>query len=299
MTIQFNCPKCGALIAFLNRHVGKRAHCTTCGVHFIIPAKSHDKPVLIETPKVAQPEPGFYQAVFLDNWKVFLRRENATSLVFVLAAVCFKFFSPMLFCCAFVVFWLVWGWLFGFYLNLVSETALGVEALPEIDLGTSISFLWYVLKPWLVFVFAVVIVELPFFIALALLNSSGITYENMWQGKTSLHLLIQFLFLMGVFFFPLSVLTAAVGDGLTTLLRPTSIFVPVYKQFFPYLVVVLMLVLACLLEMHTKQFAGFAEETFLSSAGKLALNLASQAMTIVAMRSIGLFYWHYVDYFPW
>ena len=300
MTIQFNCPKCGTLIAFPDKHAGKRAHCTTCGQHFTIPAKSSERPGVSETEsKAAQPEPGFYQAIFIDNWKVFVRRENLITLVFVVAAVCFKFFSPMLMCCAYVVFWIVWGCLFGLYLNIVYETALGVEALPEIDMGTSISFVWYVLKPWLVFVFTVVIVEFPFFIALSLLNRRGITYENMWRSVSPMHLLVQILFIAGVCFFPIAVLTATVGDVFTTAKRPASIFVPVYKAFFPYVIVVVMLVLACLLEMHTRQFAGPKQDTLLSAARKLSVNLASQAVVIVAMRSIGLFYWHYVDYFPW
>ena len=40
MTIQFNCPNCDSVMAFADKHVGKRAKCTTCGQRLIIPEKS-------------------------------------------------------------------------------------------------------------------------------------------------------------------------------------------------------------------------------------------------------------------
>jgi hypothetical protein len=73
MTIQFNCPNCNAVIAFDDKHCGKRARCTTCGQLFIIPSKDNEKPKKVELPKEkGQLIPGFYRAVFVDNWKLFL-----------------------------------------------------------------------------------------------------------------------------------------------------------------------------------------------------------------------------------
>ena len=53
MTIEFNCPQCGALIAFESQHAGRRARCLSCGQKFIIPAESFQKAEKI-TP---EPEP--------------------------------------------------------------------------------------------------------------------------------------------------------------------------------------------------------------------------------------------------
>ena len=93
MTIQFNCPNCDAVIGFDNKHRGKRAQCTTCGQRFIIPSKDLEMAKKIEPPKENfDPEPGFYRAIFLDSLKLFIRPQNLTGLVFVTAAVCFKFF---------------------------------------------------------------------------------------------------------------------------------------------------------------------------------------------------------------
>ncbi|MCK4292583.1 MAG: hypothetical protein KAY65_05260, partial [Planctomycetes bacterium] len=73
MTIQFNCPNCDALIAFADKYSGKRARCSTCGQILIIPSRDSKTPKKIK-PQIekAEPLPGFYHAVFLDSWKIFL-----------------------------------------------------------------------------------------------------------------------------------------------------------------------------------------------------------------------------------
>lgn len=139
------------------------------------------------------------------------------------------------------------------------------------------------------------IVQLPFTIALALLKDKGLTHENMWQARTALHLLLQMLFIFGLFLFPMAILTTAVGKDLT-LLRPDYIVAPILKAFIPYLVVVVLLVAASLLETRTRQFES---STFAITAGNLTLNLAVQAIAIIAMRSIGLFYRHYSCHLRW
>jgi len=92
MTIKFHCPKCDALIAFPDKNRGKRARCLTCGQPFIIPEKEDQTPKIVE-PEKTQPLPGFYRAVFLDSWKLFINPQNAAPLLFVAAVVCFKFFT--------------------------------------------------------------------------------------------------------------------------------------------------------------------------------------------------------------
>jgi hypothetical protein len=290
MTIQFYCPNCGSLIAFDSKHAGKRARCLTCGQVLVIPSKDYEKP------QKSEPVSGFYRAVFVDNWKIFFDPENATSLLFVIAAVCFKFFLGNAVCCMnYVSHVVVWGWLLGFYLNIIYETAFEIDKLPEIFLGTSITFLWYIIKPFLTFFSTMVAVQLPFIIALILLQDKGITYENMWQAHTGWNFLLQGLFIFGVFLFPIAVLTTAVGNDVT-LLRPDYILVPVLKAPLPYLIVVILLAAACVLEMQTTQYDGSPP---MITAAHLAINLAVQLIAIIAMRSIGLFYRHYSCHIAW
>ena len=300
MTIKFYCPKCDAIIAFDSKHCGKRARCLTCGQLFIIPYKDDEIPQKVETKiEKGEPEPGFYRAAFVDSWKLFINAENITPLAFVAAIVCFKFFLAQAMCCmSYISFVIVWGWLFGFYLNIVYETAFEIDKLPEIYLGTSITFLWYVIKPFLVFLSTMIMVQLPFIIALILLQSKGLTPENMWRWGFGFHLLLEILFLLSLFLFPMAILTTAVGQDFT-LLRPDYLLAPIFRAPGPYIVVVALLVIAGVLETQTSQFGGFASETFISSAGKLTLNLAVQIIAIVAMRSIGLFYRHYTCHLKW
>jgi DNA-directed RNA polymerase subunit RPC12/RpoP len=94
MTVEFNCPHCGALIAFDSRHAGRRAKCLRCEQKFLIPAQSFEKAEKIapEPKPKEDPIPGFYRAVLVDSWKVFFHPQSVTPLAFVIAVVGFKFF---------------------------------------------------------------------------------------------------------------------------------------------------------------------------------------------------------------
>lgn len=305
MTIKFNCPDCGELIAFDDKHIGKRARCLACGQLFIIPSKDNETPQKIE-PEVEkdEPQPGFYRAVFVDSWKLFISKKNIVPLVFVVTVVCFNFFLAGAICCLnYISFFIVWGWLLGFYLNIIYETAFGIDELPEIYLGTSITFLWYVIKPFLTFFATMAVVQLPFIIALTLLQDTGITYDSFWQQHTGYHLLLQVLFIFGLFLFPMAILTTAVGKDFT-LFRPDYFLIPIFRQFLPYIVIVFLLAAFSILEMCTTQFIVSKVEPIsgaglFTTAKDLALNLAVQVVAIIAMRSIGLFYRHYNCHFKW
>jgi len=293
MTIQFFCPNCNEIIGFPDKHAGKRARCTTCGRLFIIPSENYKKPKKVEPPKEkGEPLPGFYHAVFVDNWKLFFDSENTTSLVFVIAVVCFKFFTAGSPCCAFVTHYAIWGWLLGFYLNIIYETAFEIDKLPEIYLGTSITFLWYIIKPLFLFSLTMAVVQLPFIIVLVLRKDKGLTIENIRQAEFGL---LHILFILGLFLFPIAILTTAIGKNIT-LFRPDYLLRPVFKAFLPYVVTVLLLIAAALLETQTTQYTGAG---LLTTAGHLAMNSSVQLIAIIAMRSIGLFYRHYNCHLAW
>jgi hypothetical protein len=306
MTIEFNCPHCGALIAFDSKHAGKRAKCLTCGKKCVIPAQSFQKAEKVAPePQVKEdPLPGFYRAVFVDNWKVFVRRASVTPLAFVIAVVCFQFFLAGA-CLGYVSTIIIWGWLFGVYLSVISDTAYDQDVLPEIDIGTSITFLWHALQPIFIFSYTLFLVELPFIIALSQANKHGITYDQVWSGYTPLHLLLQVLLVGGLFLFPAAILTLAVGQDFT-LLRPDYLLAPVFRALIPYATVVLLLIATCLLEMHTTQYASGAMaalpgqgDSRTVAAEHLAVNLLVQLLALFSMRSIGLLYRHYGCYFKW
>jgi len=297
MTIEFNCPNCGALIAFDSKHAGKQATCLTCRQKFIIPAQNFEKAKKIEpeSQRPADPLPGYYRAVFVDSWKVFVNPQNATTTVFVAAIVCFKFFLAGACCLNYVSTFIIWGWLCGFYLSVIDRAAMEDDTLPEIYLGTSITFLWYVVRPFLIFFYTLLLVEFPFIIALSLTPGNAEMVRDLGSNFGALPLHLQVLLLWGLFVFPAATLTTAVGKDLT-LLRPDYLLAPIFKAFVPYILTVLLLAAACVMEAHTTQYIGAGP---LTTARHLALNIAVQVVAIIAMRSIGLFYRHYTCHFKW
>ena len=294
MTIQFFCPSCNDIIGFPDKHAGRRARCTNCGQLFIIPSENYKKPKKVELPKEkGEPLPGFYRAVFVDNWKLFFDSENVTTLAFVIAVVCFKFFRYSMCGCDYITLFAVWGWLFGFYLNIIYETAFEIDKLPEIYLGTSITFLWYIIKPLFLFSITMAVVQLPCIIRFFMLKEQqGLSFKDITQLEFGL---LHVLFIFGLFLFPIAILTTSIGRTIT-FFRPDYLLGPVLKAFVPYSVTVLLLVAAALLEMQTTQYT---HAGLLTTAGHLAMNLAVQVIAIFAMRSIGLFCRHYNCYLAW
>ncbi len=298
MTIEFNCPKCGALVAFDSKHAGRHARCLTCGQKFVIPSESFKKPEKIapEPERPAEPVPGFYRAVFVDNFKLFVDPKNATTLVFVVAVVCFRFFLARGACCLnHVASFLVWGWLFGFYLNVIYQTAFDEDVLPEIYIGTLGTSVWYAAYPLLIFGLTLAFVELPFFIALWLVQDWGVTMSNFFSSVGPVYLLLQFCFLLGLFLFPSAILTTAVGKDIA-LLRPDYLLAPVVHAFAPYVTCVVLLAAACFLQTQAGQYTGAHP---IATALHLTVNLLVQVVAIFAMRAIGLLYRHYACCFKW
>ena len=140
-----------------------------------------------------------------------------------------------------------------------------------------------------------VVVQLPFIITVILLRDKGLTDENMQQVEIGWPLLLQILFVFGLFLFPMAILTTAVAK-LFVMLRPDYLFATIFKAFIPYMVVVALLVAAGIFEIQVIQYDDAA---LTITAGRLTLNLAVQMIAIIAMRSIGLFYRHYSCYLRW
>jgi DNA-directed RNA polymerase subunit RPC12/RpoP len=303
MTIEFNCPSCGALIAFDSKHAGKRAHCTNCGQRFIIPQKNFETPEKIETEpeEAGEPLPGFYHAVFVESWRLFSKPENATGLVFVVAAVCFKFFighTDYSFAMgAFRVYaktglittLSAWGCLFWYYMEIIYSTAFDVEELPDVYMGGLFGFIWNIVVSLSAFVFSLIIVLLPCIIFLWISRKVGLD----WPVVTYI------LMLAGLFAFPMVLLTFSVGRDILMAARPDYLIKPIAKAFWPYVVVVGLFMLVWELQLHTVGYGKLIGKSTTVVGLHLFANLAVQALALIAMRSIGLFHRHFSCYFPW
>jgi hypothetical protein len=302
MTIDFNCPHCNALIAFDDKHCGKRARCFTCGERFIIPSKDQKKVEKVKLPEErGEPLPGFYRMVFVDSWKLFTTPGNATGLVFIFVAVFFKFFAAGWNFDFFITGkWLsfdfkiplgdvlniaTWGILFFYYMEIINSTAFDVEKLPEIFMGGFYGLIWRIAKSLYVLFIILLVVELPYLVLLLISKKTGV----------ELPVLSYIFMLFGLFLFPMAILTAAIGREIT-MLRPDYFVIPIFRAFKPYLVTVMLLGVAGVIQMHTSHYT---HQLKVAAAGDLLLNLVVQVFALFAMRSIGLFYRHYNCVFPW
>jgi len=302
MTIEFNCPNCNAVIAFADKHGGKRAHCTSCQQRFVIPFKSYEKAKKIKPPKEkGEPIPGFYHAVFIDSWKLFTNPNNAAGLLFILIFVVFKFLTAnqnfslhiqghwLSFDFYFPLGWVsrgaAWGCLFWFYSEMIYATGFDQDELPIVTIGGFYGLIWIIVKSVYAIFVILLVVALPFIVAFLILK---------WLQVEWPQLLYPLLF-AGLFLLPISVLTVAVGRDLT-MLRPDYLLAPIFKAFTPYLVTAVILGGAIISQIYTSQYAGQSPGL---AAGFLLLNLLVQAFVLIAMRSIGLFYRHYSCHLSW
>ncbi len=182
----------------------------------------------------------------------------------------------------------------GFYLNIIYETSFDVDNLPEIYLGTFVTFFWHVIKPFFLFFITMAVVQLPFILIL-IFSGLEITSDNFWHGHTFTHLLLQIFFLLGLFLFPVAIITTAVGRDIT-MFRPDYFLKPIIKAFIPYVFITALLVIAVVFLTKADQYAANDSSKIQFS---LTLNLLVQVLAIAAMRAIGLFYRHYSCYFSW
>jgi len=301
MTITFHCPHCGGLCAFDEKHAGRRARCTSCQQRFIIPSESGAEAQKLE-PVKGEPVGGFYREAFVRSWNIFVKPSSVTGLVFVAAAVTFKFFlrdadysfsAPGGYVVHLPVGWIVtitaWGCLCWYYMEIMQWAAFDMDELPEVDMGTGFEFLWNVFKSIYLFIVALIVAELPFVVIVAILRKMGID----WPG------LFQVLVLAGLVSFPMMILTLSTGPQLWLVFRLDYIWVPIVKASRPYAVTAGLVVLAGVLQWLTVAYSELSGSNKFIVGLHLAANLGAQVVVIIAMRAIGLFYRHYSCYFPW
>ncbi len=303
MTIEFNCPNCDAVIAFADKHRGKRAHCTTCGQGFVIPLISGEKAKKTKPPKEkTEPLDGFYRAAFIDSWKLFSSDEqNVTGLVFIAITVCFKFFVARMnytivipgqslimefpLPIGHVLTIAAWGFLFWYYMEIIYTTAFDAEKLPEVIVEGVHGFFGRIVKSVYTMFIILLVTELPYVIAYIIAKKTG----HEWPVLTNV------LMFSGLFLFPMAILTVGVGRDLT-MLRPDYLLVPIFKVFKPYFSVAVLFAATALIQIKAKQYTGAAPAI---TALHLTLNLVVHMIAVIAMRSTGLLHRHYGCYFPW
>jgi len=299
--IQFYCPNCNAIISFDSQHSGKRAKCANCDQGFIIPAESFVKPKTIagEPEDRGDPVPCFFKAALIDSWGVFLSPRSLIGMVFICAAVCFKFFTahvdysftmnafrvqlPI----GLLIRLTVWGALFWYYLEIINAVVLDQDELPDIDIDGCAEFFGNALKSMFTFFMALLIVMLPTVVFLSL-------------GSGSSNSITAYIFaFLGLFFFPMVILTVGVNQNMEMMWRVDTMIKPVVRAFWPYLCSVLLLLLVWYLQMKTRIWDDIKPAGNPQIALHICAQMGIQVLAIVAMRTMGLFYRHYACHFSW
>lgn len=301
MTIQFNCPQCNALIAFEDQHAGKRARCLTCQQRLVIPAESN---MAVEKAAPEQteedlPKPGFYRAALCESWILFFRWGSLPGLVFVVAAVCFKFFSSHLDFSAdasstfriqapvgLIVSVTAWGGLFWYYLEIISNTVMDIDELPEVSLDSFFDLIWQALKSVSLFAFILVVALLP-----------GIGWMLLEKAiQIPIPLVRSLLIYLGLFFFPMFLLTVGVGHEVDVFLHPLTILRPIRRALGPYLLIVGMLIGTWQIQLLSRDYGDLQGAGHGQFGLHLGLQIGTQILAILTMRAMGLYHRHFGCY---
>jgi hypothetical protein len=138
-------------------------------------------------------------------------------------------------------------------------------------MGGLFGFIWNVVKSLFIFVFALVIVQLPCIIFILISKKLGF----------QLPMVAHILALAGLFVFPMAILTLSIGQDIAMASRPDYILKPIVKAFWPYVIVVGLFVLAWELQLQTVQYGSLIRSSktvislhLLANAGEAGLETA-------------------------
>jgi hypothetical protein len=174
-------------------------------------------------------------------------------------------------------------------MEIIYSTAFEIEELPDVYMGGLFGFIWNIVKSLCTFAIALLIVQLPCIILLVILSAM----------KVESTVIAHILAIAGLFVFPIAILTFSVGRDISMMFRPDYLFKPIANAFWPYLTVVGLFVLVWELQLRTVGYGQLLGRGSFTIGLHLFANLAVQALVLVSMRSIGLFYRHYNCHFTW
>jgi hypothetical protein len=169
-------------------------------------------------------------------------------------------------------------------MEIINMTAIDVEELPDVYMGDFFGFIWNILKSLVTFTIALVSVLLPCIIYIAFTRDQGVV--------------AHILGLIGLFVFPMAILTISISGEMTKVFRMDYLLKPITKAFWPYLVVAALFAGVWELQLRTIGYGELIGRGTFVVGFYLLTNLAVQALALIAIRSIGLFYRHFSCHFP-
>ena len=198
--------------------------------------------------------------------------------------------------------WIILSWYCAFRFSVIMETSTGKDELPDFDLTDGVwdgmvlpFFKW--IGSWLIifapaFVFAIVALQTMVaasggFIALL---SGGLT--SMMQGAIAAEAIVFVLLLLaGLVIWPILILCVALG-GFASVARVDLMVVTVFKTFPMYLLTVAVV-------FGTAFLVPTVEAISAGIPGQIVSIGVALYVEIIAMRVIGLYYFHFKHRFAW
>ncbi len=194
---------------------------------------------------------------------------------------------------------IITGWLCSYFLNIIQDTCTGQDELPGFNMADGY---WEgILRPFLLFLGGTVLVMLPVIVwALLVLLAGGIL------GSSSDAVVGIILLAIGLFLWPMTILTVAVQGFSINSLRYDKQLATIGRALSPYLAVWLLLIVVAV-----GGWASMVGSTVVAglfgivdvAAGILiaiiAIAIFQSYFSIVVMRTIGLYYRHYKKSFAW
>jgi hypothetical protein len=181
-----------------------------------------------------------------------------------------------------------------FCFNTISQAADGEDDLPALPIALGVEDWWRMLiQPLLAFFGTVLLSLVPavvYFIALAFVEPADTT-----EGLMQLLVLLG-VTALGMFFWPMLVLTVAMGSA-ADLLRVRQMTWTMYATFFPYCCTVALVYASAALMVFTSVFLGGTAVSALV-VSILAIGIRAYAQT-AAMRGIGVYYNRLSANFDW
>jgi hypothetical protein len=292
------CPKCGNLCSFPKIDLGREGICAACSEHFVISTESSRKPKIIKV--LGGPVEGFYQSITIGNLKALVAPTSVTSVVWLAAITALRFFighTDYSFNVPGLRIQLPTGQIatvitigvsFWYFMETIRWAIFDENDLPEVVMSFGFGLAWDVIKSIWLFLSALVIALLPF-----------IYIANMLPEELRQSPLFHLIILPGLFIFPMTLLLISAGKKLWMAIRPDYIIRPIMKAPLQYVTIVILFGVSYLCHILTLGYGSLKDPTYLSIALHLFADIASIFLTLLAMRSIGLFCKHYNCYMPW
>jgi len=308
MSIPVSCPNCGARFNAPDTAAGRKGKCGRCGVIVDIPAAAPAAPPPPDLPPVAppqvvraepdKPQRGFWEDAML-SFAVPFRGSGPFVLLILVALNAVHAFLSLAGFIGYAGRLIITGWLFSFYFSIILNTAGGEDDLPRFDMTGGP---WEsIIRPMLLYFGALVWVMLPL-----ILWSAAIWFGGTIISRRADVVVVLVLALIGLFLWPMTVLTVAIRGFSLEALRYDKQLLAIVRAFPQYMAVWLFLLVSvggAIATMFATSFiaAPSGEEGFFLGTAVIVIATAviSAYFIIVAMRTIGLFYRHYKRHFAW